>query len=378
VLDFRYICTQFLKKNNLHADIFMKTIPHIQQLSNSPGRLGWLVHTIVWIVLFFFPFLFRGRDSGTISLREYLNFFIMLAGALAVFYVNYSYLVKRFLFTRQLWLYLLSNLLLFATVIFLSHLILSRLLPPEAMPSELTRRVPFHFIILFDFIKYLFLTVLSVALKATSSWYQIDTERKELEKQRSEAELQNLKNQLNPHFLFNTLNNIYSLIAINGEQAQEAVHELSRLLRYMLYDSTQAFVPLGQDMDFVRNYVELMRIRMPEHVDLKTEIHVDLPDVTVAPLLFISPVENAFKHGVSNSRPSFVHITIIAAGKQIKCLIRNSLFPKDKQDQSGSGIGLTNLKKRLELLYPGSHELTCGQTDETYTCELILNLSDET
>ena len=356
----------------------MKTISPIQNLASPPRRLGWLVHAIVWIVLFFFPFLFRGRNSGTVNLYEYLNFFIMLASALAVFYLNYIYLVKRYLFTRQLWLYLLSNLLLFAAVTVLSHLLLNLIPPPEIMPPQgRVRRVPIPPMILVDGVKHIFLTALSVALKATSSWYQMDTERKELEKQRSEAELQNLKNQLNPHFLFNTLNNIYSLIAINGEQAQEAVHELSRLLRYILYDSTQAFVTLAKDIDFVRNYVELMRIRMPQHVDLKTEIQIELPDVPIAPLLFISPVENAFKHGVSNSRPSFVHIEIIATGKQIKCLIRNSFFPKDKQDKSGSGIGLINLKKRLDLLYPENYELNCEQSDEIYSCALLINLPEK-
>ena len=355
----------------------MKTNLSINNLASQSKRLGWLIHAIVWIVLFIFPFLFRGRDAGTVSLHDYLNFSIMLVGALAIFYLNYSYLVKRYLFTRQLWRYLLSNLLLFAIVISLTHLLLNLIPPPDFIPPGRIRRAPFHTIILFDGIKHIFLAGLSVALKATSSWYQMDTERKELEKQRSEAELQNLKNQLNPHFLFNTLNNIYSLIAINGEQAQEAIHELSRLLRYMLYDSAQALAPLGKDIDFVRTYVELMRIRMSENVDLKTEIRIEQPDVMIAPLLFISPVENAFKHGVSNSRSSFVHIDIVATGKQIKCLILNSYFPKDKQDKSGSGIGLSNLKKRLDLLYPGNYELTFGQKDETYSFFLEINLPDK-
>jgi len=302
-----------------------------------------------------------------------MGFFIMLAGILIVFYVNYFYLVNRFLFTRLFLLYLLSNLLLFVAVIGMSHTCMN-LLPPPTVPPERVRHIPVHFFILFDVIKYIFLTVLSVALKATSSWYKIDTERKELEKQRSESELQNLKNQLNPHFLFNTLNNIYSLIAIDGEQAQAAVHELSRLLRYMLYDSTQEFVTLGKDIDFVRDYVELMRIRMPEHVELKTDIQIGQPNVLIAPLLFISLIENAFKHGVSNSKPSFIHIRINASENQINCTIQNSYFPKDEYDKSGSGIGLVNLKKRLDLLYPDNYELTCEQTDEMYCCALILKI----
>ncbi len=341
----------------------------------QPRRMGWLVHAIVWVVLLFFPFLFRGRESDTISMHEYMRFFITIVGALVVFYANYTYLVKRFLFTRQIWLYLVCNLLLFSGAIFLTHVLMS-LIPPSELVSP--RRGPREgiaiYFMLSDMVRYVFLTVLSIALKATGSWYQIDAERKELEKQRSEAELQNLKNQLNPHFLFNTLNNIYSLIAINGEQAQESVHKLSRLLRYMLYDSAQAFVPLGKDIDFVRDYVELMRIRMPEHVELQTEIQIELPDLPIAPLLFISPVENAFKHGVSNSKPSFIHIEIVAADNQIRCLIRNSFFPKDTSDKSGSGIGLINLQKRLDLLYPGNYKLISEQSGETYSCELTLNV----
>ena len=352
----------------------MKVITQIQTLANSPKRLRQLANVIVCIVLFFFPFLFRRRGSEAISLQDYLGFFIMLSGILVVFYVNYSYLVRKFLFTKRFWSFLFSNLLLYAIVISLSHTCMNLLPPPEAVPPERIRHIPAHFFILADVVKYIFLTVLSVALKATGSWYQIDTERKELEKQRSEAELQNLKNQLNPHFLFNTLNNIYSLIAINGEQAQTAVHELSRLLRYMLYDSSREFVPLEKDMDFIRNYVELMRIRMPAHVELKTEIQVEQPDTLIAPLLLISLVENAFKHGVSNNKPSFIHIEIIADKNKISCLIKNSFFPKDEQDKSGSGIGLVNLKKRLDLLYPDNYELTCKQTDEMFCCELILKI----
>ena len=341
-------------------------------MSSPPKRLGWLVHAIIWITLFAFPILFRDRNLEAITIRDYLRFFIMMFGPLVVFYANYNFFVTRFLFTRRLWLFLLCNLLLFIVTFVVSGTLFSLTLPLEVIKTGHANRPTANIFIFVDAIKYIFLTVLSVALKMTGSWYKMDTERKELEKRRSEAELQSLKNQLNPHFLFNTLNNIYSLIAINGEQAQEAVHELSRLLRYMLYDSSQAFVPLEKDVDFVKNYVELMRIRMPEHVDLKTEIQIEQPDTLIAPLLFISLVENAFKHGVSNSKTSFIHIEIITDKKQIRCTIRNSFFPKNEQDKSGSGIGLVNLKKRLDLLYPENHKLICEQSGETYSCTLII------
>ena len=342
-------------------------------MASLPKKLEWFVHSIVWIALIFFPLL----ESGTISINEYLRFCIGILGTLIVFYVNYAYLIKRFLFSKQIWLYLLSNLLLFSIVITVT-MFFHNLIPPHivTLPKHSLSESIFKYIIL-NVIPYFFLTVLSVALKVTNSWYKIDTERKELEKQRSQAELQNLKNQLNPHFMFNTLNNIYSLIAINGEKAQETVLELSRLLRYMLYDSAQAFVAVEKDIDFAQNYIKLMQIRMPEHVEIKTEIHVKQPDLFIAPLLFISPIENAFKHGVSNSKPSFIQIEIIAAEQKIKCSIRNSLFPKDKQDKSGSGVGLNNLKKRLDLLYPNSYELVCKQTDDTYFFDFIINFPEK-
>jgi LytS/YehU family sensor histidine kinase len=227
---------------------------------------------------------------------------------------------------------------------------------------------------LFDFVKHLLTAALSVALRMTGSWYKMEAERVELEKSRTEAELQNLKSQLNPHFLFNTLNNIYSLIAISPGQAQEAVHDLSRLLRYVLYESSASCVAAGKDLYFLRNYIELMRIRLPKHVELKTEIQIASPDTPIAPLLFITPIENAFKHGVSNNKPSFIQIEITAGNRQIDCSIRNSCFPKNAADKSGSGIGLSNLCKRLDLLYPGKYTFAYGQEGNDYACRLTLTL----
>ena len=183
---------------------------------------------------------------------------------------------------------------------------------------------------------------------------------------------------MNPHFLFNTLNNIYSLIAFSPERAQEAVHDLSRLLRYVLYDSSQPQVLLEKELDFIRNYVELMRIRLPEHVELKTEIAATKPDALIAPLLFISLIENAFKHGVSNSKPSFIDLDIHQKGDMVVCHLKNSYFPKDaEQDKSGSGIGIKNLRKRLELIYPNRHIFSYGVEGDNYYSMLELQISGE-
>ena len=339
------------------------------------NRSEWIIHAILWIVLLTFPFLFSTRDTNDVSFSDYLRYMTMLSGIFIVFYANYLFLVKRFLFSKQIWQFVLANILLFTVMIIVSHFLMEMIPPDEIRMRPPHRRDNASFIFLvFESIKYTFVTALSVAMKMTGNWYRAEAERKELEKMRSEAELQNLKSQLNPHFLFNTLNNIYSLIAISSERAQEAVHILSGLLRYILYDSSQPFVAIEKDIDFVRNYIELMRIRLPQHAELKTDIQVTSAGGLIAPLLFISLIENAFKHGVSNNKPCFINIVILADGQHIKCLIRNSYFPKDEQDRSGSGIGIVNLKKRLDLLYPNSYKLVCERDGETFKSELFITM----
>lgn len=345
-------------------------------MSGMPKRMKWLIYAILWIVLLAFPFFISGRNTGSVGWFGYLRFLTMLSGIAIVFYVNYLYLVKRFLFSRQIWQYIVVNLLLFTALTIITHFIMGIIMQEENMrPPHHSEEGFFIRFVLFDYVKFLFIAALSVALKMTNSWYKAEAERKDLEKTRSEAELQNLKSQLNPHFLFNTLNNIYSLIAINQDRAQEAIHELSRLLRYMLYDSSYQFVTLEKDLDFVCNYIELMRIRLPEHAELRTDIQRQSPDIRIAPLLFISIIENAFKHGVSNNKPCFIDIRIVAEQKQIRCSIRNSYFPKDEQDKSGSGIGIVNLQKRLELLYPDTHEFVCEHNGDVFRSELLITLS---
>jgi sensor histidine kinase YesM len=326
------------------------------------------------------PFLFSGREGNvTMTPDRYLGFVLVFSSYAVAFYVNYFYLVRRFLFSKQVFLYLASNLVVFfgltVAVHFLFDIFFSP--PPGRQFPEPAGWVRFRFVFA-EGLLYIFVVTVSVAFRMTRSWYIAQAERKELERSSSEAELKNLKSQLNPHFLFNTLNNIYSLIAISPERAQEVVHELSRLLRYVLYESTQLRVTVESDMSFVSNYVDLMRIRLPGHVSVETSITYTAPDIMLAPLLFITPVENAFKHGVSNNLPSFIGIHIKATEDEIYCRVTNSLFPKNSTDRSGSGIGLTNMRRRLDLLYPGRHTFTSAIEGSTYRSELLITLRSQT
>ena len=202
-----------------------------------------------------------------------------------------------------------------------------------------------------------------VAIAAISVRYFIRQSdlRKQLleEKQRNtEAELAWLKNQLNPHFLFNTLNNISSLTQIDADEAQNSIGELSDLLRYALYETQQKEVSLCGEIAFMENYISLMALRCDKNVKITT--HFDVPDTarTIAPMLFLSPIENAFKHGVSSGKPSFIDISLTEENGFLVFSCQNSNHPKDSCDRSGSGIGIENMRKRLELMYTKRYEMS--------------------
>jgi len=225
-----------------------------------------------------------------------------------------------------------------------------------------------------NMVSLIFTVIICVAIKGSFYWYHTEEQRKELERQRTEAELKNLKSQLNPHFLFNTLNNIYALIAISQEKSQQAVLELSKMLRYVLYDDNMHTVPLQKEVDFINNYIALMQLRLPENMQVNKDIDISRnPQMELAPLLFISLIENAFKHGTSPDKDSFVNIKLkVEEGDQIVCELENSYFPKSKEDKSGSGIGLENLKRRLELLYPNNHTFTTGVKNDRFFAKLTI------
>jgi hypothetical protein len=334
---------------------------------SSYKRMENIIHIVAWVIVFGIPFFFTGREQQEMTTTEYIHREIAPISFMLVFYINYFLLVDYFLFSKHTWRFILCNVVLIAIVMGVVHIFMQMLPPPMGIHPHHRDWNEILGFFLVNALLYMLVAGLSVAIRMTANWYQLESSKRELEKSKAEAELQNLKSQLNPHFLFNTLNNIYSLIAFSPEKAQKAVHDLSRLLRYVLYDSNQPEVPLEKELDFIRNYVELMRIRLPQHVELETNIAEANPGSSIAPLLFISLIENAFKHGVSNSKPSFIHIDIHQDHGRIVCDISNSYFPKDNnQDKSGSGIGLQNLRRRLELLYPSRHIFTYGQDGEKY------------
>ena len=328
----------------------------MKQTTDIPRRtLEILIHIICWGLFFAFPIFFAQRTNGTINWKEFMHHSIFPTSAFFIFYLNYFLLIPYLLFRERSRQFLLTNFVIIA-IMTLGQRYMNNLIAPP--PPDLNRPIPPQYIFyLRDMAGLIFSTGLSVAIRMSIRWSQAEAERQEAVKSRTEAELKNLRNQLNPHFLLNTLNNIYALIAFDTDKAQQAVQELSKLLRYVLYDNQQMFVPLIKEIDFIRNYIELMRIRVSPQVTIETEFHIKPESQTpIAPLIFISLIENAFKHGISPTHPSFISITITETDEEICCTIRNSNYPKTRTDKSGSGIGLEQVSKRLELIYPGRYQ----------------------
>lgn len=353
-----------------------------QEPSSRPRIVEVLIHVIGWGITFGFPFLIMSRSGFNITWMDYLRHgSIIPLSFLIVFYVNYFFLIPRYLFKGYIRQYLLINALLIACIAAGTHLwqeyIFHNYVKNVAEKDGRHMGPPKWIFILRDIFSMILTVGLSAAIKMSRRWVQMDAARREAEKSRTEAELKNLRNQLNPHFLLNTLNNIYALIAFDTDKAQTAVQELSRLLRHVLYDNQQNFVTLDKEMDFIRNYIELMRIRLSSNVTVETRFDVH-PDsrTEIAPLIFISLIENAFKHGISPTEPSFIRIHFDESPGEVRCEIINSYHPKSQADKSGNGIGLEQVRKRLELTYPGRytwlHEVS--EDGKEYTSKLLINV----
>ncbi len=200
---------------------------------------------------------------------------------------------------------------------------------------------------------------------------QIRQQLKDEQAKHTEAELAWLKNQINPHFLFNTLNNISSLCQIDADGAQDAIAQLSDLLRYAMYETNKNTVPIQGEVEFMRNYIELMKLRCNDKTKVNTTFDIQ-QDVEIAPLLFISLIENAFKHGVSSSRDSMIDIHLEQKGHDIVFTCDNTNYPKDDADRSGSGIGLENTRRRLELMYHDAYEWEQTLNEEIYHVKITI------
>lgn len=212
----------------------------------------------------------------------------------------------------------------------------------------------------------------NIAIKLMFKSLRDEQTLKELEHERLQSELEYLKYQINPHFFMNTLNNIHALVDIDAEKARKALVELSKLMRYVLYETGNKTISLSREIQFLENYIELMKLRYINKVDIKVEFPVEVPEVQIPPLLFVSFVENAFKHGVSYRKDSFIRVLMELEGDKLLFRCSNSIGRK--VDEQHHGIGLDNIRKRLRLLFGNDYTLSIDEADECFNVLLIIPL----
>lgn len=334
-------------------------------------RITVFSHLLVWLVLFSMPYVLSYGQEQDIN-RVIAHFWIPLVFYAIIFYFNYFILIDRFLFSKKTIQFIIINVIIIALFITLKEKIediyFNDIINKTANKDG--HRPPFKMFIYIQMLSYMAPLLFSIALKTTQRWIKTEVERKEATNYKLQFELQHLHYQLQPHFFFNSLNNIYSLVDISPEQAKKSIHSLSKLMRYMLYETNMELIPLSKEIDFMKKYIDLMKLRVSDKTDVSYSFPTKDTGIQIAPLLFISLIENAFKHGVSASKESTIVLNMTFNEKTILFTIENDNFPKKTDDKSGSGIGLKNLEKRLQLLYPDKYSFENNIRDNRFLVTL--------
>ena len=278
-----------------------------------------------------------------------------------VYLVNFYVLVPLFYFRRHPWWFIFLNILLVLACNY------------RSLTTDISTMPDYYQTGFSSFMMIsLLINVMAIAFAMSIRYMIRRSERKQKE---VEAELAWLKNQINPHFLFNTLNNISSLAQIDGDGTQEAIMQLSDLLRYAMYETNKPKVPLDGEVEFMRNYVELMKLRCNEMTTVSARFDITDAQSEVAPLLFISLIENAFKHGMDSNAPATIDISLKQQDGILVFNCDNTNNPKPTKDRSGSGIGLENTRRRLDLLYLGRYTWEQETTPENiYHVKIAIRL----
>jgi two-component system, LytTR family, sensor kinase len=359
-------------------------------------KLQVFLHFSVWIILFLLPtyfFYIESSNDWNFLFHSYTQTILYAV----IFYMNYLFLIPKFFFGKKKVLYFItatSLILLLTPLQFMVRIFpafednrnpgIELPMPPlpdqhqnpgpfmeENRPRPL-REGPTYYFLLTSFL----VTGFSFGLRFYDKHNLNEKQRKEAEKEKLNSELAFLKNQINPHFFFNTLNNIYSLVQTRVEDGQKAILQLSKLMRYLLYETEKGDTLLSQEIDFMKNYIELMKLRLSKRVSLNIEFPENFQDVTIPPLLFLPFIENAFKHGISYKNPSFINILMKVGEHEICFECNNSLGTKgDELIKSEHGIGLENVRKRLSLLYPGNHQLSINESETSFHVVLTIRMT---
>ena len=368
------------------------------KIHNKKIRYSEIVLLVfVWLVLVITPILFREDIYNPVRRSVILQLEILIP-LLLLFLINRFILVPRLLFKGKQVLFIISVLAIigFFTAgcyVYDENIKSPTLeepqsdkqivLPPYAFPGGVDRfgnlrpaqtRQPKP---IPPFANFLILSILVVGfdtgLRSSLRWIEVENEKVRLEKENVATQLVLLRNQVSPHFLMNTLNNIHSLVDINTKEAKEAIIKLSRMMRYLLYETETEKTTLIREVEFLESYINLMKLRFNEKVVINLNIPESIPEKTIPPFIFTSLIENAFKHGISYKDESFINIDLIIGDDRLLMVVKNSKTD-NSQMKDFSGIGIENTRKRLDLLYGNNYHLDIVDNKDLFTVNLSIPL----
>lgn len=340
-------------------------------------RIKYYTHILIWVVLFNLPYILSYDQNQDIK-GVFEHFWIPLTFYAILFYLNFIVLIDKFLFTKKTFQFIILNIVIIIVFLLLREYINHTFFvdinkkPPKIRPDN--GPPPFDFFIYIQILSYLVPLLFSIAIKTTYRWRKTEIQRNEATNFKLQSELQHLKYQLQPHFFFNALNNIYYLVDNFPNQAKSSIHSLGKLMRYMLYETNTELVMLSNEIDFMIKYIDLMKLRISENTKISYTFPTNETHLKIAPLLFITLLENAFKHGVSANKKSLILINMSIIKNKIIFTVENNNFPKDTNDKSGSGIGIQNLEKRLQILYPNKYSFETSLKENCFLATLIIEI----
>ncbi|MCD9575841.1 sensor histidine kinase [Flavobacterium soyae] len=349
-----------------------------------------LFHFMIWL-FFILTSLIQFYES---PFRINNDFYVQWASGIILFYLNYFYLVPALLLQKKYWQYFLFAFAIIAVFMVIrinyfipefrhlrpDNIVPARMIPrdpnffPKGKHLRVEMRQPLFFRVGPSFFYILILTI-SAIIRTLTEFYNNQQNKLIAETHRTNTELIYLRKQTNPHFLFNSLNSIYSLAHKKSDLVPDAIVTLSELMRYMLYETDNKTVALEKEINYIQNYIELQKLRLNNIEDIVINVHGNTKNKFIEPLLLISFVENAFKYGTDYKGATHVKIKIFISENNLDFWIENTIENYEK-DPDNSGIGLVNIQSRLDLLYPNAHELTINQDNNFYRVHLNLKLDE--
>ena len=342
-----------------------------------------IAHIAAWVCFFFLPFIFSPRPFEEIFRHHFIVYLICNnLYLIGFYYLNNLFLIPRLLNDKNWKWYVLSCIAFLLIFLYLPREIASwingteELMPPppgnKHMPS-IYHKNRFN---LFSGNTAIFFFVYTIGTCITVVQRLLSSERTKqvIEHEKVNTELSFLKSQVNPHFFFNTLNNIYSLAITKSDNTAPAVMKLSSIMRYILTETQTKYVPLQNEIDFIKNYIDLQLVRLTDKVSVDFKYEGAIGDKIVAPLLFIPFVENAFKYGISTKEKTAISILLTGGEGIIVLHVTNTIVKAERTIYETTGIGINNVKRRLELLYPEKHTLSISEKNNLFLVHLEIDV----